>query len=138
MIETIPCRFCGHVIPATATECEKCGGGTPYGVEIEATDALRALDVRQRYEYRMVQIPPNIMVSRGTAKGNEAARYLERIVNEQARQGWGFVRVDTIGVQTPPGCLGSILGGQVTTLNYYVITFRKDRQISPVGEAGSA
>jgi hypothetical protein len=142
-MDTIECKFCGHMISVTATECHHCGGGTSYGVraeeektELESVSASRALDKRQKYEYRMVQIPPNITVKQKEAKGNEAAFYLQRIVNEQARQGWEFVRVDTIGVQTQPGCLAALLGGQVRTLNYYVVTFRRGRKsISRSGEA---
>ena len=140
---TVECKFCGHIISATATECEHCGGGTPYGVmieekrtDLESVSESRAVEKKQKYEYRMVQIPPNITVKQKEAKGNEAAFYLQRIVNEQARQGWEFVRVDTIGVQTQPGCLGALLGGQVTTLNYYVVTFRRGRKaLSRSGEA---
>jgi len=95
---------------------------------LESVDAARAVGRRQVLEYRMLQIPPNIAVKQKDAQGNEAALYLQRIVNEQARQGWEFVRVDTIGVQTQPGCLASLLGGQATTLNYYVVTFRRGRK----------
>jgi hypothetical protein len=77
------------------------------------------------YEYRMQQIPPAIVVSKAS-KGTEAAAYLEGIVNDMASDGWEFFRVDTIGVQVQPGCLG-ILGGQRQTNNaYYVVTFRRE------------
>jgi hypothetical protein len=32
---TLPCKFCGNVISATAMECDKCGAGTAYAVAIE-------------------------------------------------------------------------------------------------------
>jgi hypothetical protein len=32
---SIPCKFCGKLISVKATECEHCGGGTPYGVALE-------------------------------------------------------------------------------------------------------
>ena len=139
-MDTIECRFCGLIISATATECDSCGGGTPYGVivegertEIESLNTSHPVEFRQRYEYRMVQIPPSITVKQ--AIGNEAAFYLQRIVNEQANQGWEFIRVDTIGVNTPPGCLAGLFGGQATTLNYYVVTFRRETRLETGDEA---
>jgi len=56
---------------------------------------------------------------------DKAAAYLEGIVNEHARQGWEFYRVDSIGVRVRPGCLGVFLGQQPTHREYYVVTFRK-------------
>lgn len=137
-MDTIECRFCGKIISATATDCDGCGGGTPYGLVVDPDRAgIVSLDMsypefKQRYEYRMVQIPPSITVKQ--AIGNEAAYYLQRIVNDQANQGWEFIRVDTIGVHTPPGCLAGLFGGQALTRNYYVVTFRREK-ILPTSEA---
>lgn len=58
------------------------------------------------YEYRMVQVPPTLVVS-GKQTGQEAAEYLQNIVNQHAAQGWEYYRVDSIGVQSKPGCLRS-------------------------------
>ena len=79
------------------------------------------------YKYKMVQIPPNIVVNaRKVNKNNAAAEYLEEVVNEMALEGWEFQRIDSIGVQEQPGC-GSLFGGkQVGPVNYYVITFRQE------------
>lgn len=77
------------------------------------------------YEYRMVQIPPNIEV-RGVERGNEAAQYIQTIANQQAQDGWEFYRVDTIGVAISPGCLGPLFGRSTEYTNYYVVTFRKE------------
>lgn len=74
------------------------------------------------FEYMMLQMPPNIALSGGNVQGNEAAAYLQKIVNEQAFKGWEFYRVDVLGVQTPAGCLG---GGTPNLRQYYVVTFRK-------------
>ncbi len=59
------------------------------------------------YEYKMVQIPPTIVVQQREARGNEAAYYLQSIANEQAAEGWDFYRVDTVGVESRPGCLAA-------------------------------
>jgi hypothetical protein len=79
------------------------------------------------YVYKMVQIPPVIELGEGSSVGQEAASYLQRVVNAHAGQGWEFYRVDSIGVRVPPGCLGVFLGERetVTTTEYYVITFRR-------------
>jgi hypothetical protein len=79
------------------------------------------------YQYKMVQIPPNIQISAKQKKGQEAAVYLEQIVNKMAEQDWEFYRVDTIGVQTDPGCLASLFGHKAELVSYYVVTFRKEK-----------
>lgn len=78
------------------------------------------------YEYMMVQVPPNIVV-RGAPKGQEAAYYLQDLVNKEAQNGWEFYRVDTVGVVENPGCLGALLGQKATYTEYYVITFRRPK-----------
>jgi hypothetical protein len=79
------------------------------------------------YQYKMVQVPPAIRVKAKEHQGGEAAAYLEEIVNEWAQKGWEFYRVDSIGVRTEPGCLGSLIGQKVQLMEYYVITFRKEK-----------
>ena len=79
------------------------------------------------YEYKMIQVPPKIVVKAKEEKGNEAANYLQSLANEQAQQGWEFQRVDVIGVVTPVGCLAGLLGAKETTTNYYVVTFREEK-----------
>lgn len=77
------------------------------------------------YTYKMVQVPPNISVAMKGRKGNEAAGYLQAVVNEHASDGWEFQRVDAIGVQVKPGCLAGLFGQKEEQEHYYVITFRK-------------
>lgn len=77
------------------------------------------------YTYKMIQIPPNIAVG-DKESGKEAALYLQTTVNNQARDGWEFYRVDPIGVQVNPGCLGLLMGRKQELTTYYVITFRKE------------
>jgi hypothetical protein len=79
------------------------------------------------YIYKMVQVPPTIAVQAKDHRGNEAAVYMESVVNQMANEGWEFLRVDTIGVQVQPGCLMSLLGQKTTETTYYVISFRKAR-----------
>jgi hypothetical protein len=77
------------------------------------------------YKYKMVQVPPAISVKEKEHKGTEAAAYMESVVSQMAEQGWEFYRVDSIGVQLEPGCLGALFGQKTAERSYYVITFRK-------------
>ncbi|MDH5301427.1 MAG: DUF4177 domain-containing protein [Gammaproteobacteria bacterium] len=79
------------------------------------------------FEYKMVQIPPNITVEMKTHRGNEAAAYLESVVNEYASDGWEFYRVDSVGVRLQPGCFAALGGKKEENSLYYVITFRKEK-----------
>ena len=73
----------------------------------------------------MVQIPSNITVQMKAHKGNEAAAYMEQVVNHWAADGWEFYRVDAVGVTLQPGCGGAFSGKQSESSVYHVITFRK-------------
>lgn len=77
------------------------------------------------YTYSMVQVPPNISIAAKGQKGNEAAAYLQGVVNQKAEDGWEFQRVDAIGVNVEAGCLAGLFGQKNTYQTYYVITFRK-------------
>lgn len=79
------------------------------------------------YEYKMVQIPPNIVVEMKKHKGNEAAAYLESVVNKYASEGWEFHRIDSIGVALQPGCFAALSGKKEEHSLYYVISFRKEK-----------
>jgi len=82
-------------------------------------------------QYRMIQIPPNVSLTakklfgKAPSTSEVAAKYLEHVVNEEAQGGWEFLRVDTIGVSSSPGCLASLFGAKETIVSYYVITFKK-------------
>ena len=80
------------------------------------------------YEYRMIQIPRTISITAKAHRGNEAAAYLEGIVNEMASDGWDFNRVDAIGVNMQPGCLGALGGARASQSVYYVVTFSRPVQ----------
>ncbi|NOK60819.1 MAG: hypothetical protein GFH27_549289n198 [Chloroflexi bacterium AL-W] len=73
-------------------------------------------------DYHMVQIP-RIFPVRGHA--NEAAIFLQNMVNEYSAAGWDFYRVDAIGVVRPPGCIGALLGERETVKRYYIVTFKR-------------
>jgi hypothetical protein len=43
------------------------------------------------YTYKIIQIPPSISLREKDHEGDEAAAYLEKIVNDMAVQGWEFL-----------------------------------------------
>lgn len=79
------------------------------------------------YIYKMVQVPPNIEVRAKEHRGNEAAVYLENVVNTYAEDGWEFYRIDTIGVSVKAGCLDALFGKKDVLSSFYVISLRKPR-----------
>lgn len=79
-----------------------------------------------QYNYKMVQVPPTIVLKKDTGQG-EAAQYLQSIVAQEAVEGWEFYRVDEIGVKQRPGCLGVLLGQRETSTVYYVVSFRQEK-----------
>lgn len=78
------------------------------------------------YQYKMVQIPSNIAVSMKGHKGNEAAAYMEKVVNEWASKGWEFYRVDSVEVTLQPGCFDAFTGKRAGVTAYNVISFRRE------------
>ena len=80
-----------------------------------------------RYEYRMVQVAEHIVAKAETLQGDEAAVYLEEIVNQQAYEGWEFYRIDEMkaSIDSP-----AIFGTRSTSapVALYVITFRREKQ----------
>jgi len=84
------------------------------------------------YEYKMVQIPPSISIKAKDARGQEAAWYLQEIINTLAGQGWEFYRIDTVGVVQNPGCLGSLFGASKVFYSYYVVSFRKEKTVQNI------
>lgn len=101
-------------------KCLACGRALMVASHIEPKRASHA-----QFVYKMVQIPPSIEVGQGVSVDQMAASYLERIVNAQARQGWDFYRIDSIGIRVPPGCLAALFGERAAKFEYYVVTFRR-------------
>lgn len=75
-----------------------------------------------KYQYKMLQIPPNIITTRKNLK-TAAADYLEEVVNNYAEQGWEFYRIDSFSTEEAQGCFS---GGKLTMRIHKVITFRKE------------
>lgn len=82
------------------------------------------------YQYKMVQMPVNVVVQHPTEKSSAAADRLESLANEYAKQGWEFYRIDTVNIAVKPGCLARLLGRQTETAPYSIVTFRKVRTIA--------
>jgi hypothetical protein len=79
------------------------------------------------YEYKMVELSPVLAVpTQGQGQDDdEAARYLQSLVNEQAEQGWEFYRVDALGVAERSGLLAKLFGHKLQ--HHYVATFRRPK-----------
>lgn len=84
------------------------------------------------YTYKMVQIPPDLLIKDKRNKHTIAAEYLQNTVNQYAYEGWEFQRVDSIGVGVKPGCLAALFGAKENYQYFYVITFRKPIDASKV------
>jgi hypothetical protein len=79
------------------------------------------------FAYKMVQVPQTLGAESLDPNQQLAAKYLERVINKFAAEGWEFYRVDSIGIVVPPGCLGAFFGAQVKHQAFHVITFRQPR-----------
>lgn len=152
MATTHICRSCGVQFKcgwdwANEVYCKKCwhngaakehyqreANGDPSAVQGAASDRAQgaapeepAAGPPSKYEYQMIQIPPSLSVSAESRAGNEAASYLQTVVNGQARRGWDFYRIDTFGIIENPGCLLGLLGVRAQHRNHFVVTFRRLR-----------
>ncbi len=97
-------------LAGTSTTCPKCG-------------ARVTVPIQQPFEYRMIQVPRTLFTKR--SKGSEAATYLEITVNDEAKQGWEFYRIDQFSVEEPAGCLFALYGVKTVNRDFHVITFRR-------------
>jgi hypothetical protein len=68
------------------------------------------------YQYKMTQVPDNT---------KDVASHLQTLANQETQGGWEFYRVDTIGIASNPGCLGSLFGQKESYQQHFVVTFRK-------------
>ncbi len=114
----VRCKGCGAVMMVP-------GGVSPELPVDDLDGALPSPGSSAGYVYKMVQVPPVIEVAPGASAGQQAASYLQGVVNAQASKGWEFYRTDSIGVRMPPGCMGALFGMTATTEHYYVVTFRR-------------
>ncbi|MEO8609579.1 MAG: DUF4177 domain-containing protein [Chloroflexota bacterium] len=82
------------------------------------------------YRYKMVSIAPNLVAGLKEEPSVAAAKYLENAVNQYAKEGWEFHRVDHLQVSKKQGCLGIWLGSRGLFVTYAVITFRRPVALS--------
>ena len=76
------------------------------------------------YTYKTVPMAPEISSTSKKKQGEQAAAYLQSIINKHARDDWEFHRVDSFTVSRPAGCLALFGQGDEKTA-YYVATFRR-------------
>lgn len=91
------------------------------------------------YQYKMIQIPDNIaLVSHKKVTGKNkdyfVAEYMQDIVNEQAKSGWEFMRIDSFETALKANFFTSLFGGKPRQKEYSVMTFRKkdDEVFQPI------
>jgi hypothetical protein len=78
------------------------------------------------YEFKMVQLPQTFVLKQDT--GKEIAAHLEKLAKDMGVDGWEFFRVDSVGVQVQPGCMGALSGIRQSQAHYNVVTFRRAKQ----------
>ena len=78
------------------------------------------------YSYHVVQIPQVLQVS-AKEQDTALAALMQRLIEQNAAQGWEFYRVDTLSVAVAPGCLAALFGARQTFTPYSVVTFRRPR-----------
>jgi ribosomal protein L40E len=116
------CPKCRAEVAPGASECPVCGV-----VLVKWKPQPKWLGP---YIYKMVQAAQHIVAPQEKLKGNEAAEYLEALVNDQARQGWEFFRVDEMAVSvSSPALFGT--RSQDLTGRLYIVTFRRPSSETP-------
>ncbi len=118
----VRCKACDVTLEVPAADAVDLGIVTDEPVVPPSPVPAHGID---RFEYKMVQIPPNISIEEGVPFGQRAANFLEAVVNKYAQQGWEFFRVDPIGIHVEPGCLSSLFGASATTTTFHVVSFRR-------------
>lgn len=73
------------------------------------------------FVYKMVPLAP-VIVAKKKDMNEAAAKYLQDKVNQQAAEGWEFVRVDSFTAEEAQGCLSF---GKAERVTHYVASFRK-------------
>lgn len=112
------CPKCKFELPAPAASCPRCG---------IIFDKWKPQVWKGEYEYKMVQIAQNLILKAETAQGNEAALYLESIVNEMSSLGWEFYRIDQMYMTFSHKELFNTRS-EGTPHSFGVITFRRRRE----------
>jgi hypothetical protein len=83
------------------------------------------------YDYRVV--PLSITTESVGSEAHVAAERVGRVVAQMAAEGWDFYRIDAVGVEVRPGCLGAILGQTSAERSCSLAIFRRPSAV--VGHA---
>ena len=146
------CEQCGAQLAATATFCTGCGAQIPPSAE-QPSPTLPIED-KQSGKNEAVVPPPPVPLPAGVpieAKASKASEYkvvhytptilkgesfhkaadqLEALINQYSRQGWSYVRIETLRMieRTPAnkGCVGIGATPEIThLLDIYVVVFSR-------------
>lgn len=80
------------------------------------------------YEYKIVQVPRDLVASVGSVQKGVAEEFMQRTIDTFATKGWEFYRVDSLTVTEKPGCLASLVGQKAEIHSLNVICFRREKQ----------
>lgn len=85
------------------------------------------------YQYKMVQIPPNVSIKAGQSQ-QPAADYLQQVVDQYSQEGWDFYSIESMSVTENAGCgcLAMLLGLGPQRYHVYVIVFRRSTDPSGI------
>lgn len=76
------------------------------------------------YEYKVVPFTGSV---KSSASNSEVSSQLETVIEREATDGWEFYQLNNVNVEVKPGCLGSLLGGQVSYQQIDQVIFRRER-----------
>ncbi len=74
------------------------------------------------FEYKVVPIPSSVKVEKVSKSSVTVAKVLEDLINEQAKEGWEYLRIETLYAEEPGGC-GS--GRQFVTVTQFHAVYRR-------------
>lgn len=79
------------------------------------------------YEYKMVPVPHTMQAEYGKDPSEAIAKFMEKLTNDMAQEGWEFHRVDLFNIAQLPGCLAAFAGGKESISSYNVVCFRRNK-----------
>ena len=78
------------------------------------------------YEYKMVQIPRDVIINAGTEE-TFASTILQKIVHNNAKEGWEFYRVDYLNFHVQVSVISGIVQQNDDLSTVGVVSFRREK-----------
>ena len=80
--------------------------------------------------YEVVSLTPGVREG-DKEKGAKIAQQVQSLINDKAREGWEFYRVETVYVSVTPGCLAGLFGAKSVYMPVNQVVFRKPSSAGP-------